>query len=187
MDHGYTAQCAACLPGRPQSAQWQPSPQASGGSSRHRRTAGESFMRTLARHSSRRLCTGFTAFAAGWVWRTRLTRTLPSWPRPGEARDGRSRLWREALPAHRRMLRGPRESKEEVARTTSPFERKVPAASKTRWTPGPRHDVALLRRRLAGWPSMINAAASYISGGKSSWIRRRAHDGELTAPRAGRG
>jgi hypothetical protein len=91
------------------SHQWQPSPQASGGSSRHRRTAGESFMRTLARHSSRRLCTGFTAFAAGWVWRTRLTRTLPSWPRPGEARDGRSRLWREALPAHRRMPRGGRE------------------------------------------------------------------------------
>ena len=169
------------------SQQWQPSPQASGGSSRHRRTAGESFMRTLARHTSRRLCTGFTAFAAGWVWRTRLTRTLPSWPRPGEARDGRSRLWREALPAHRRMPRGPRESKEEVARSTSPFERKVPAASQTRWTPGPRHDLAPLRRWLAGWPPSVHTVASELFWTRAHRHRRTAHDDEWTVLHIERG
>ena len=142
---GYTGLCAACLRAAVIS-HGSRRRAASGSSSRHRRTAGESFMRTLARHASRRLYTDFTASAAWWVWITHLVRALPSRSCPGEARDGRSRLWREALPAHRRMPRGPRESMEEVARTTSPFERKVPAASQTRWTPEPRHDLAPLRR-----------------------------------------
>ena len=173
-------------PGGP-SQQWQPSPQASGGgSSRHRRTAGESFMRTLARHTSRRLFTGLTALAAWRVWRSRLARALPSRPRPGEARDGRSRLWREALPAHRRMPRGPRESMEEVARTMSPFERKVPSASQTRWTPGPSHDLAPLRRWLASWPRLVHTVASELFWTRAHRTRRTAHDGERTALRVER-
>ena len=186
MDHGYTRQCAASHRVAA-SGHGSRRRAASRGSSRHRRTAGESFMRTLARHSSRRLCTGSTALAAWWAWRTRLACALPSRPRPGKARDSRNRLWREGLPAHRRMPRGPRESKEVVARTMSPFERTVPAASQTRWTPVPRHGLAPLRRWLAGWPPMSNASASEISGGQSSRIRRTAHDGDLTVPRAGRG
>ena len=182
---GYTGLCAACLRAAVIS-HGSRHRAASGSSSRHRRTAGESFMRTLARHSSRRLCTGFTAFAAGWVWRTRLTRTLPSWPRPGEARDGRSRLWREALPAHRRMPRGPRESMEEVARTMSPFERKVPSASQTRWTPGPCHDLAPLRRWLASWPRLVHTVASELFWTRAHRTRRTAHDGEWTALRFAR-
>ena len=142
---GYTGLCAACLRAAVIS-HGSRRRAASGGSSRHRRTADESFMRTLARHTSRTLCTSFTALLAWWVWRRRLARALPSRPRPGQARDGRSRLWREALPAHHRMPRGPRESKEEVARTTSPFELKVSSASQTRWTPEPHRDLAPLRR-----------------------------------------
>ena len=165
----------------------QPSPQASGGSSRHPRTAGESFMRTLVRHSSRTLCTGFTALLAWWVWRTRLARAIPSRPRPGEARDGRSRLWREALPAHRRMPRGPRESMEEVARTMSPFERKVPSASQTRWTPGPCHDLAPLRRWLASWPRLVHTVASELFWTRAHRTCRTAHDGGWIAMRYGRG
>ena len=170
------------------SQQWQPSPQASGGSSRHHRTAGESFMRTLARHTSWRLFTGLTALAAWWVWRSHLVRAFPSRPRPGDARDGRSRLWREALPAHHRMPRGPRESKEEVARTTSPFELKVSSASQTRWTPGPRHDPASFRRWCAGWPRLVHTVASELFWTRAhNRHRRTAHDGEWTALHFGQG
>ena len=69
------------------------------------------------------------------------------------------------LPAHRRTPRGPRESKEVVARTMLPYELKVPAACQTRWTPGPRCDLAPLHRWLAGRPPLGNAATSEISGG----------------------
>ena len=131
--------------------------------------------------------TDFTASAAWWVWRTRLARAIPSRPRPRDARDGRSRLRREALPAHHRMPRGPRESKEEVARTTSPFERKVSSASQTRWTPDPRHDLAPLRRWLAGWPPSVHTVALESSLDKAHRIRRTAHDGEWTALHIGRG
>ena len=79
------------------------------------------------------------------------------------------------------------ESKEVVARTMSPFVWTVPASSQIHWTPGPQHYLAPLRRRLAGWPSMVNAAASEISLDKPSWIRRTAHNGDLTAPHTGRG
>ena len=109
---GYTGLCAACLRAAVIS-HGSRRHAASRSSSRHRRTAGESFMRTLARHASRRLYTDFTASAAWWVWIKHLARALPSRPCPGEARDGRSRLWREALPAHRRM---PREARERAWR-----------------------------------------------------------------------
>lgn len=141
----------------------QPSPHASGSSSRHRRVAAESFMRTIARHASRRLCTGSTALATWWEWISRPVRALASRLDPGNTRARRTRLSHMGLPGHRRTPRGLRESKEVVACTMSPFERTVPPASQTRWTPGPRHYLASLRRWLAGWPPMSNAAASDIS------------------------
>ena len=183
---GYTGLCAACLRAAVIS-HGSRRRAASGSSLRHRRTSDESLMRRLARHALRRLCTGSAARSAWWVWSICLARAPPSRPGPEEARARRTRLSHMDLPAHRRTPRGPRESKEVIARTMSPFERTVPAASQTRWTPGPCHDLAPLRRWLAGWPPMSNAAASEISGGQSSRIRRTAHDGELTVPRAGRG
>ena len=186
MDRGNTAQCAAS-PRVAAAGHGSRRRAASGGSSRHRRTAGESFMRTLARHTSRRLFTGLTALAAWWVWISRLDRAFLRRPRLREARDGRSRLWREALPAHRRMPRGPRESKEEVACTTSPFERKVTSASQTRWTPDPSHDLAPLRRWLASWPRLVHTVASELFWTRAHRTRRTAHDGEWTAFHSGRG
>ena len=84
-------------------------------------------------------------------------------------------------------LRGPQESKEVVACIMIPFEPTVPAACQTRWTPGPRHDLAPLRRWLASWPPLGDAAAWEISSGQSSRIRRTAHESGLTVPRTGRG
>ena len=167
---GYTGLCADCLRAAVTS-HGSRRRAASGSSSRHRRTSDESFMRTLARHASRRLCTGSTALSTWWVWRSCPVRALPSRSGPGEARGSRTRLWHEGLPVHRRTPRGPRESKWVVASTTSPFEPTVPAACQTRWTPGPHHDLAPLRRWLAGWPPVGDAAASKISGGQSSRIR----------------
>jgi hypothetical protein len=66
------------------------------------------------------------------------------------------------------MPRGPRESKEVVARTTSPFFASVPAACQTRWTPGPHHDLASLRHWLAGWPPLGNTASPESSYWKRS-------------------
>ena len=183
---GYTGQCAVCLRAAVVSHRSRRRA-ASGCPSRHRRAAAESLMRMLARHALRRLCTGSAARSAWWVWSICLARAPPSRSGPREARGSRPRLWHEGLPAHRRTPRGPRESKYVVASTTSPFESTVPAACQTRWTPGPYHDLAPLRRWLAGWPPVGDAEASEIFGGHSSRIRRTAHESGLTEPRAGRG
>ena len=183
---GYLGLCAACLRAAVIS-HGSRRRAASGSSSRHRRTSDESLMRRLARHALRRLCTGSAARSAWWVWSICLARAPPGRPGSDEARARRTRLSHMDLPAHRRTPRGPRESKEVVAHTMPPYELEVPAACQTRWTPEARCDLAPLHRWLAGWPPLGNAAASEISGGERSRIRRTAHDGELTVPRAGRG
>ena len=132
---------------------------ASGCPSRHRRAAAESFMRMLARHALRRLCTGSAARSAWSVWSICLARAPPSRPGPEEARACRTRLSHMDLPVHRRTPRGPRESKEVVAHTMLPYELTVTAACQTRWTPGPHHYLAPLRRWLAGWPPVGDAEA----------------------------
>ena len=123
--------------------------------------------RRLARHALRRLCTGSAARSAWWVWSMCLARAPPSRPGPEEARARRTRLSHMDLPAHRRTPRGPRESKEVVARTMLPYELKVPAACQTHRTPEARYDLAPLHRWLAGWPPLGNAATSEISGGET--------------------
>ena len=169
--------------GQPQ----KPSPRGLRMPLRHRRAAAESLMRMLARHALRRLCTGSAARSAWWVWSICLARAPPGRPGSDEARARRTRLSHMDLPAHRRTPRGPRESKEVFAHSMLPYELKVPAACQTRWTPEAGCDLAPLHRWPAGWPPLGNAAASEISGGERSRIRRTAHDGELTVPRAGRG
>ena len=185
-DQGYTGLCAACLRAAVIS-HGSRRRAASGSSSRHRRTSDESLMRRLARHALRWLCTGSAARSAWWVWRTRPARALPSRSGPGEARGSRTRPWNEGLPAHRRTQRGPRESKEVVARTMPPYELKVPAACQTRRPLAADCHLAPLHCWLASWPPMSNAAALVISGGQSSRIRRTAHESGLTVPRTGRG
>ena len=183
---GYTGLCAACLRAAVIS-HGSRRRAASGSSSRHRRTSDESLMRRLARHALWRLCTGSAARSAWWVWSICLARAPPGRPGSDEARARRTRLSHMDLPAHRRTPKGLREGKEVVASIKSPFESTVPAACQTRWTPGPYHDLAPLRRWLAGWPPVGDAEASEIFGGHSSRIRRTAHESGLTVPRTGRG
>ena len=183
---GYTGQCAVCLRAAVVSHRSRRRA-ASGCPSRHRRAAAESLMRMLARHALRRLCTGSAARSAWWVWSMCLARAPPNRPGPEEARARRTRLSHMDLPAHRRTPRGPRESKEVVARTMLPYELKVPAACQTRWTPGPRCDLAPLHRWLAGRPPLGNAATSEISSGQRSRIHRTAHNGAWRAAQYGRG
>ena len=115
-----------------------------------RRVAASSFMRMLAKYALRRLFTSSAARFARWVWSKRLERVPPSRSDPGEERARRTRLSHMGFPAHRRMPRGPQESKEVVVRTMLPSERKVPAACQTRWTPYQHRDLAPLPRWLTG-------------------------------------
>ena len=128
---GYTGLCAACLRAAVIS-HGSRRRAASGSSSRHRRTSDESFMRTLARHASPRLCTGCSASAAWWAWRTQSGRAQPSLAGPEDARERRTGLSREGLPTHHRMPRRPRESKRVVAIVTLPEARGAPGDSQTR-------------------------------------------------------
>ena len=128
---GYTGLCAACLRAAVISHSSRRRA-ASGSSSRHRRTSDESFMRTLARHASPRLCTGCSASAAWWAWRTQSGLALPSRTGPEDARERRTGQSREGLPTHHRMPRRPRESKRVVAIVTLPEARGAPGDSQTR-------------------------------------------------------
>ena len=128
---GYTRLCAACLRAAVIS-HGSRRRAASGSSSRHRRTSDESFMRTLARHASPRLCTGCSASAAWWAWRAQSGRALPSLAGPADARERRTGQSREGLSTHHRTLRRPRESKRVVAIVTLPEARGAPGDSQTR-------------------------------------------------------
>ena len=130
-DQGYTGLCAACLRAAVIS-HGSRRRAASGSSSRHRRTSDESFLRTLARHASPRLCTGCSASAAWWAWRTQSGRALPSLAGPEDARERRTGQSREGLPTHHRMPRRPRESKRVVAIVTLPQAMRAPRDSQTR-------------------------------------------------------
>ena len=127
----YTGLCVACLRAAVIS-HGSRRRAASGSSSRHRRTSDESFMRTLARHASPRLCTGCSASSAWWAWRTRSGLALPSRTGPEDARERRAGQSREGLPAHHRMPRRPRESKRVVAIVTLLEARRAPGDSQTR-------------------------------------------------------
>ena len=94
---GYTGQCVACLRAAVISHSSRRRA-AFGSSSRHRRTSDESFMRTLARHASPRLCTGCSASAAWWAWRAQSGRALTSLAGPEDARERRTGQSREGLP-----------------------------------------------------------------------------------------
>ena len=128
---GYTGQCVACLRAAVIS-HGSRRRAASGSSSRHRRTSDESFMRTLARHASPRLWTGFSASSAWCAWRTRSGLALPSLTGPADARERRTGQSREGLPTHHRMPRRPRESKRVVAIVTLPQAMRAPRDSQTR-------------------------------------------------------
>ena len=128
---GYTGLCADCLRAAVTS-HGSRRRAASGSSSRHRRTSDESFMRTLARHASLRLWTGFSASTAWWAWRTRPDLALPSRTGPEDARERRAGQSREGLPTHRRMPRRPRETKRVVAIVTLPEARGAPGDRQNR-------------------------------------------------------